>query len=520
MTTGRGPLAGFRRLPVVARLVLAVAVTMSLVLTGTAALVYWRVQTALDLQLQGDLTTYRHSLDHAVRAGTAPPPGPSGSLYQVLDTDGRVLASGGAGEAGGTAVRHRPLLGPADLASAAHGHVVRRDVGELLPITPDTLRLQARRVTADSGAKRVVVVAVRRGHRDEALRELLAQLALASGLALIAASYVGYRTARAALRPVERYRAGAATLADGAQKLRLDVPADRDDEITRLGHTLNRMLDRLEASAEREHRFIADASHELRTPLSLLRAEVDVALHRPRSADELTETLRSVDAEVQRLIDLSNALLDLEEIGSLDRITRTPVRLADLVATAAAPHLRTATRTGRTLTVDAGGTGDTAPGEAGGEREGTTVDVDARWLVPALGNLIDNALRHGHGTVRVTATVTSADTATGAPADTATVMSAVAGGGTVSAAGGGASGGKAVGRPRVLLLCVHDEGPGFPPGFLPRAFDRFARAEASRTGEGSGLGLAFVSAVAEAHGGTARAENTGAGAAVTLRLPC
>ncbi|MFJ9869562.1 ATP-binding protein [Streptomyces sp. NPDC101165] len=449
--------AWFGRLPVVTRLVLAVAVTMSLVLTGTAGLVYWRVQTALDRQLHDDLAAYQHSLDRSVRAGTAPPPGPSGSLHQVLDQHGRVLdASAGAG--------HRALLTPAEVDSVAHGHAVRRDIGSLLPITPDTLRLQAKRVSA-AGETRVVVAAVRRGHRDEALRELLAQLAVASGLTLIAASYVGYRTARAALRPVERYRNAAATLADGGQNLRLDVPADRDDEITRLGHTLNRMLDRLEASAVRERRFVADASHELRTPLALLRAEVDVALHRPRPAAELTETLRSVDAEVQRLIDLSNALLDLEELGGTDHITRAPVPLTELVGTAVAPHLRTAERAGRGLTSDAAD---------------TTVDVDARWLVPAIGNLLANALRHGHGNVRLTAAVHE-------------------------------------GR---LRLSVTDEGPGFPPEFLPRAFDRFARAEASRTGEGSGLGLAFVQAVAAAHGGTARAENSGGGATVTLDLPC
>ncbi|MET7479826.1 HAMP domain-containing sensor histidine kinase [Streptomyces sp. NPDC005648] len=446
----------FRRLPVVTRLVLAVAVTMSLVLTGAACLVYWRVETALDQQLNDDLTTYGRSLDQAVRAGTELPPGPSGSLQQVLDTRGRIVSSSDA-------VRHRPLLTPAELAGVESGAMLRHDIGSLLPITSDTLRLRARQVTADGGT-RIVVAAVRRGHRDEALRELLAQLGIASGLTLIAASYVGYRTARAALRPVERYRGGAATLAGGAQNLRLDVPADRDDEITRLGHTLNHMLDRLEASAERERRFVADASHELRTPLTLMRAEVDVALHRPRSAEELTETLRSVDAEVQRLIDLSNALLDLEELGSSGHLTRAPVRLADLVDTAVSPHRRTAERAGHGLHTDV---------------DDTAVDVDARWLVPAIGNLVDNALRHGNGSVRVTAVVHD-------------------------------------GRVRVR---VTDDGPGFPPEFLPRAFDRFARAEASRTSKGSGLGLAFVHAVATAHGGTAHAENTGRGAVVTLELP-
>lgn len=457
MSLPGGVRARLRRLPVVARLVLAVAVTMSLVLTGAAGLVYWRVRTALDQQLNDDLTTYRHSLDQAVRAGQALPPGPSGSLRQILDAHGHVLRSSDA-------LPRRPLLTPAELGAVARGATVRRDVGSLLPITSGTLRLQARRVTA-GGRPRIVVAAVRRGHRDEALRELLAQLALASALTLIAASYVGYRTARAALRPVERYRGGAATLAEGAQNLRLDVPADRDDEITRLGHTLNHMLDRLQASAERERRFVADASHELRTPLSLLRAELDVALHRPRSAAELTDTLRSVDTEVQRLIDLSNALLDLEELGGTAHVTRTRVRLADLVDSAVAPHRRTAERSGRRLAVDVAD---------------ADVEVDTRWLRPAIGNLVDNALRHGRGTVSVTAAV----------------------------------------RRRRLRLCVTDEGEGFAPEFLPRAFDRFTRAEASRTGEGSGLGLAFVRGVATAHGGGAYAENTGRGGAAGLDVPC
>ncbi|MER6384384.1 HAMP domain-containing sensor histidine kinase [Streptomyces sp. NPDC001250] len=168
---------------------------------------------------------------------------------------------------------------------------------------------------------------------------------------------------------------------------------------------------------------------------------------------------------MQRLIGLSNALLDLEELGSADHLTRTPGALADLVGTAVAPHLRSAERAGRDLLTDAAD---------------TTVDVDTRWLVPAIGNLVGNALRHGHGTVRVTATVHESR----------------------------------------LRLAVTDEGPGFPPEFLPRAFDRFARAEASRTSEGSGLGLAFVQAVATAHGGTARAENAGGGATVTIEMPC
>jgi signal transduction histidine kinase len=184
-----------------------------------------------------------------------------------------------------------------------------------------------------------------------------------------------------------------------------------------------------------------------------------------RTAAELTDTLRAVDAEVQRLVDLSNALLDLEELGSTQHITRTPVDLADLVHAIVDRHRDAAERDHRALSADI------TP---------ATVSVDARWIRPALGNLLGNALRHGTGNVHLTAAV----------------------------------------RDGWLRLAVADEGAGFPPGFRPQAFDRFSLAEASRTTPGSGLGLAFVAAVAASHDGIARAENTERGAVVTIEIPC
>lgn len=445
----------WHRLPIVLRLVLAVAVTMSLVLSGAAGLVYWRVQQALDEQLDADLATYAHDLRNDLVVGHRLG-GPDGSAYQILTPQGRIIEASNL-------VRTRHLLTGADITSVSGGATVRRDIGDLASLDPHTLRLKAQRVRLPDRTV-VAVAAVRRGHRDEALRELAAQLAIAMGLTLVAASYVGYRTARAALDPVERYRRRAASLADGTSGVRLPVPEDRDDELTRLGHTLNEMLERLEAAAERERRFLADASHELRTPLSLLRAELDVALHRPRPAAELTDTLRSVDSEVQRLIDLTNALLDLEQLGGTDHLARSPIDLPELVASAVDPYRAAAAR--EHCAIDA----EVAPG---------IVDVDANWIHPAIGNLIDNALRHSHGGIQITATAHDGH----------------------------------------LRLTLTDEGPGFPPDFLPKAFDRFARAEASRTSPGSGLGLAFVAAVAASHGGTACAENTGQGAAVSLDIP-
>jgi len=441
----------------VLRLVVAVAAAMSVVLGAATALVYERVQHALDQQLDADLATYFHDLRKDVLAGDRLG-GPDGSAYQILDTHGRIIRAS-------SLVQTQPLLTSAQVASAARGAAVHRDFGGLLTLDPHTLRIKAERVRLSGHSTVIAVAALRRGHRDEALRELVAQLGIAAVLTLIAASYVGYRTARAALDPVERYRRRAASLADTTSGVRLPVPEDRDDELTRLGHTLNKMLGRLQSAAERERRFLADASHELRTPLSLLRAELDVAMHRPRTAGELTETLRAVDAEVQRLIDLTNALLDLEQLGATQRLSRFPADVPQLITTAIAPHRTAAAREDRTLTTDA------SPG---------TADVDTGWMRPAIDNLVDNALRHGRGDIHVTAAA----------------------------------------RDGRLRVTVSDEGPGFPAEFLPQAFERFARAEASRTSPGSGLGLAFVAAVAASHGGTARAENTERGACVTLEVPC
>jgi K+-sensing histidine kinase KdpD len=106
---------------------------------------------------------------------------------------------------------------------------------------------------------------------------------------------------------------------------------------------------------------------------------------------------------------------------------------------------------------------------------GLTLEGNQHWLALAVSNLVSNALRYGEGTIRVVATEGS-------------------------------------GRTR---LTISDDGPGFPPDFVDQAFDRFTRAEASRSTRGAGLGLALVQAVAEAHGGTAAIT----GPQVALDLP-
>ncbi|MET7422458.1 HAMP domain-containing protein, partial [Dactylosporangium sp. NPDC005555] len=262
----------WRRLPVRVRLITGFAAAMLVVLTGAGAFVYVRVQFALDRGLDADLAAQSTAVTAALHDGTLGPRNPavvSGGLYQILDPTGAILqASPG--------LTGRPLLTAGQVA-AARRTTVRTDRGTLLPMSAEPLRVLATPLSPDAapaaGRPAIMVVAVRRDQRDEALRELIAQLTLANLAALAVASLVGYRLARAALDPVERYRVQAARIAGGATGVRLDVPAG-DDELTRLGGTLNDMLAALDTALQRERRFVSDASHELRTPLTLLAAEL------------------------------------------------------------------------------------------------------------------------------------------------------------------------------------------------------------------------------------------------------
>ena len=188
------------------------------------------------------------------------------------------------------------------------------------------IRLLARPVTAD-GTKEVLVVGEPLAQRERALGALHALLAVGGPLALLIASVVGYALAAAALRPVERMRRHAAAVTAAGTSERLPVPP-ANDEIGRLGRTLNEMLARLEVSFKRERAFVSDASHELRTPLAILRTELELALRGEHTKQELEDALRSAAEESERLSHLAE---DLLVIARSDQ-GRLPVRLETLDA--------------------------------------------------------------------------------------------------------------------------------------------------------------------------------------------
>ena len=203
-----------------------------------------------------------------------------------------------------------------------------------------------------AGGGRIAVAGTALADRDEALAELRRELLLALPFVIGGAALLSYAFAAAALRPVEHMRRRAATVSAERGDERLPVPP-ADDELARLGATLNSMIDRMRAALDRERRFAADASHELRTPLALLRTELDLALDGDRTQAELVAALRSASEETERLIRLADDLLLLARADD-DRLALrpAPVDAAALARRTADRFGAAAAEQGRTIVVD------------------------------------------------------------------------------------------------------------------------------------------------------------------------
>jgi two-component system, OmpR family, sensor kinase len=272
--------------------------------------------------------------------------------------------------------------------------------------------------------------------------------------------------AAGALRPVEAMRLRAAEISTAEPDQRLPVPPS-GDEIARLGTTLNEMLRRLGDVMAHERRFVADASHELRTPLAILKTELELALDHGRPREELVAALESAAEETDRLTQLAEDLLVIAQSDhGMLAITRERADLAEVLDGVGARFSRRAVDGGRALEIDV---------EAGLEAR-----IDRLRIEQALGNLVENALRYGEGSVELSAYRAGA----------------------------------------CLELHVRDHGRGFGEEFARRAFERFSRADVSHGQGGAGLGMAIVDSIARAHGGEAQLANRpGGGADVWLLLP-
>jgi len=445
--------------PIRHRLALLSGALVAVVILGLGAFVYLQLQVDLIEAVDDGLRSRVRSvlsgpIDEAALGGGGPA---ADAFGQLLTPDGTVLVTSPNLEAGET------LLAPDEATSLSERRFFDaqvRHVDEPIPA-----RLVA--VRSDRG---ILVLGTAVEDQREALDGLRLLFGLVTPVAALMAAGIGWLIAGAALRPVERMRLAAEAVSGSEPGRRLPLPRT-GDELARLGGSLNRMLERLEVAAERERRFVDDASHELRTPLANLKAELDLALRRARTPDQLVAALRSAADETDRLTRLAEDLLVLarSDRGGL------PVRPEEVTVE---PMLRAVMAS------------FAARAAANGVALETQADADLRArfdrmrVGQAVANVLDNALRH---TPR---------------------------GGRVAVRGRRIEGG--------VEIAVGDTGEGFAPAFLPTAFEPFSRADAGRgrSAGGTGLGLAIVRAVAQAHGGTAVAANEpDGGASVTIRLP-
>jgi two-component system OmpR family sensor kinase len=299
----------------------------------------------------------------------------------------------------------------------------------------------------------------------------------------------GYGLVRSSLRPLVEVERTARAIAAGDLSQRVPVGNERT-EVGRLSTALNGMLSRIESafraqqaseeqargSEHRMRRFVADASHELRTPLTSIRGFAE--LYRQgavRSDEDVRRLMERIEAEGARMGLLVEDLLLLARMDQQRPLTFAPVDLASVAGDAV--HDAKAVQPDRPITLHLDDSLTEAPVVVGDESR----------LRQVVGNLVTNALTHTPPGTRVAVTVAEA------PDD-----------------------------PGMLLLTVADNGPGMDAADAARAFERFYRADASRTRSagGTGLGLAIVASLVAAHGGSVDLRTAlGQGATVSVRLP-
>ena len=310
---------------------------------------------------------------------------------------------------------------------------------------------------------------------DSTLRRLLlVEVAVTIG-ALAAGAAVARSLVRLGLRPLDDIAATAAAIAAGDLTRRV-TREEATTEVGRLGSALNVMLGQIEsafaerrASEEQLRRFVADASHELRTPLTSIRAYAELfdrgAESRP---EDLARLLRGIENEASRMGVLVDDLLLLARLDQGRELETAPVDLGAIAAEAV--DAARAVDPDRPLRLQVDGSVE-VPGDRGRLRQ-------------VIDNLLANVRAH-------------------TPAGTPAMVH-------VEASEG------------VAVLTVADHGPGLPMADRQRVFERFFRADPSRTRDagGAGLGLAIVAAITNAHGGRARVDETpGGGAAFRIELP-
>jgi signal transduction histidine kinase len=291
-------------------------------------------------------------------------------------------------------------------------------------------------------------------------------LLLAIPLGLVIALLAGWWITRAALRPIDRMSRTVARIAESRDLSRRVHSVGPNDELGRLAHTFDHMMDRLEQAFEQQKRFVADASHELRTPLTAIRGNADLMRYAP--PDEREICIASIRREAERMSRLVADLLLLAEADADQHALHIqPVDLCDLMIDV---H--------RSAELISAGKVEVLLEPA----EDVTVMGDADRLKQLVLNLVDNAVKFTPRGGRVTLSLYA--------------------------------------EPTGARIEVADTGVGIPREERDAIFSRFYRVEESRSTRGSGLGLAICAWVVAAHGGEINLDSEpGRGTRFIVRLP-
>jgi two-component system OmpR family sensor kinase len=439
------------------------------------------IYAAFDGYLRSDLDRKVRTVAAAELASSSDGPGlhlhpvPKDALAEgeFADTFVQILSADGTVRLASPAIRDLPaLIGQTQVHAALEGRA------PLVSLVVNGRPGRAAVLRTEMGGQRyAVMVGLYRDGIEAHLSRLAWLLGLVWVAGLVTTAALGSWLSSRALAPVVGISRRAARIAQGDFAARLDPPV-RLDEVGEMTRSLNAVLDRLHGALEGHRRFASDASHELRTPITAMAGEIDVALMRPRTAEEYRDTLVVVRERLSCLTTLCEDLmllvnaqegapgLELREVPLLPQLQRSAARLA---GAAAARNVRIEAR----------------------DLPDLTAYADPRLLARVLDNVLANAVFYNRDGGRVEVSGAVGDRADAGSVDT-------------------------------IVITMHDTGLGIPPDDFERVFDRFYRLDRSRapgTG-GTGLGLAICREVLAVLRGSIRiAASSREGTTFEIRLP-
>jgi two-component system, OmpR family, sensor kinase len=438
-------------LPIRTRITLWYLALLTAVVLAAAALLLLRLRSGLIGGLDEGLATRAAQISLGLQRGC------EGEFRDVTDASlvglplgesaAQLLApDGSVRESTGDAAANQPLIDQGSITQIVNGGTYRATV----TASPDAEPFRVLAVAMPAGqCDGVIAVATSQDGVAKSVRELTLLLLIAGPGVILLAGAGGWWLTGRALSPVARMTEEADAI--GVERLdeRIEVPA-ADDELRHLASTLNSMLDRLARGLEDRRRFVADASHELRTPLAVMRSELDVGLRDPDLRGSARETLSSTVQEVERMQATVENLLTLARAddGSLGLLREDVdlLQVANAVATSSESSAKSA---------------DVHIAVSG---PSVRAYADRLRIEQVLNNLVQNAIRYSPPASEICVETWEDGTVVG--------------------------------------CSVRDSGPGVPSHIADRIFERFVRADPTRSQDGgSGLGLAISREIIGAHGG-------------------